>query len=90
MSSPPTPQMLRQRLLATLAQESAAMTTAGLRRCLSVTFGQDVIHERIYHNLQVLERRGEVTRTTAAMTGGRNTLWRLNQAHQHSRGRLSS
>jgi hypothetical protein len=33
------------------------MTTAELRRCLSTVFGYDVVHERIYQNLEVLEKR---------------------------------
>jgi Fe2+ or Zn2+ uptake regulation protein len=70
----PAPEVLRQRLLTALGESSVALTTADLRRCLSSTFGQDVVHERVYRNLEVLEKRGEVARTTP---GGRHTLWRL-------------
>jgi Fe2+ or Zn2+ uptake regulation protein len=73
MNGPPPPEALRQRLLAALAESSDAMTTAELRHCLSTVFGQDVVHERIYRNLELLERRGEVARSTP---GGRHTLWR--------------
>lgn len=69
----PSPEAMRRRLLRALAESSEAMTTADLRRCLSTVFGQDVVHERIYRNLEVLERRGEVARATP---GGRHTLWR--------------
>jgi Fe2+ or Zn2+ uptake regulation protein len=73
VSSPPPPEALRQRLLRALAESYEAMTTAELRHCLSTVFGQDVVHERIYRNLEVLEKRGEVARATPS---GRHTLWR--------------
>jgi Fe2+ or Zn2+ uptake regulation protein len=57
-----------------LGRSDEAMTTADLRRCLSTVSGQDVVRERIYRNLEVLEKRGEVARTTP---DGRHTLWRL-------------
>jgi Fe2+ or Zn2+ uptake regulation protein len=78
MSSPLPPEALRQRLLRTLAESYEAMTTAELRRCLSTVFGQDVVHESIYRSLEVLEKRGEVARTTPV---GRHTLWRLARPH---------
>jgi Fe2+ or Zn2+ uptake regulation protein len=86
MSRTPSPEALRQRLLAALAESSEAMTTAELRRCLSTTFG-DVVHEQIYHNLQVLEKRGEVTH---ADTVGRHTKWRLAPAHKRAHHRRLS
>jgi Fe2+ or Zn2+ uptake regulation protein len=87
MSSPPAPEALRQRLLTALAAASDAMTTADLRRCVSTVFGEAVVHERIYHNLQILEKRGDVSRTTA---GGRHTLWRLTGAKACSSPELTS
>lgn len=54
------------------------MTTAELRRCLSTHLGVDVVHERIYHNLEILEKRGDVHR---AGTVGRHTQWRLSEAN---------
>ena len=87
MGRPPAPEAVRQKLLAALTEGSDAMTTAELRRCLSATFGRDVVHERIYRNLEVLEKRGEVTRTSPG--GRRHTLWRLStaQADRHHMGR---
>jgi Fe2+ or Zn2+ uptake regulation protein len=78
MNNPPPPETLRHRLLRVLAESYEAMTTAELRRCLSTVFGQDVVHERIYRNLEVLEKRGDVARATPS---GRHTLWRLTRPH---------
>jgi Fe2+ or Zn2+ uptake regulation protein len=77
MNSPPSPEALRQRLLEALAESSDAMTTAELRHCVSTIFDHAVVHERIYRNLELLERHGEVARSTR---GGRHTLWRLTRA----------
>lgn len=71
------PEAVRQGLLAALTKAAGPMTTAELRRCLSTSFGADVVHERIYHNLETLEQRGEVIR---AGTAGRHTRWRLSMA----------
>jgi hypothetical protein len=54
------------------------MTTAEVRSCLSTVFGQDVVHERIYRNLEVLGKRGEAARATRS---GRHALWRLTRPH---------
>jgi hypothetical protein len=78
MNNPPPPEALRQRLLRALAESYEAMTTAELRRCVSTVFGQDLVHECIYRNLEVLEKRVEVARTTPS---GRHTLWRLTRPH---------
>lgn len=72
MTNPP-PEAVRQGLLTVLTQAAGAMSTADLRRCLSTGLGADVIHERIYHHLQILEKRGEIIR---AGTVGRHTMWR--------------
>lgn len=72
------PEVVRQGLLAALTKAAGPMTTAELRRCLSTSFGADVVHERVYHNLEVLEKRGEVIR---AGTAGRHTTWRLRMAN---------
>jgi DNA-binding PadR family transcriptional regulator len=83
MSSHPPPEALRQWLLGALTESYEAMTTAELRRCLSTVFGYDVVHERIYQNLEVLEKRGEVARTTPR---GRHTLWGLARPHPRRLG----
>jgi hypothetical protein len=76
-SSPP-PEAVRKRLLSILsAASSSAIPTTDLRRCLSQTFTYDFVHEQVYHNLLVLERRGEVTRTARTAASGRHTLWSL-------------
>ncbi|OOK65445.1 hypothetical protein BZL29_7880 [Mycobacterium kansasii] len=67
---------MRQRLLTALAEAADAMTTAELRRCLSTELGVDIVHERIYHNLEILEKRGDVSR---ADTVGRHARWRLSE-----------
>ena len=86
MTNPPPPEVLRQRLLTVLAEANEAMTTADLRRCLSTGFGGDVVHERIYRNLEILQKRGEVAR---ADTVGRHTRWRLSEANKAIRRGLS-
>ncbi|HEY3994838.1 MAG TPA: hypothetical protein VGM40_02645 [Mycobacterium sp.] len=58
------------------------MSTAELRRCLATASAQDVVHERIYRSLEVLEKRGEVARSTP---GGRHTMWRLARPHPQRR-----
>ncbi|GAB1814010.1 hypothetical protein BST14_07450 [Mycobacterium arosiense ATCC BAA-1401 = DSM 45069] len=72
------PEAVRQGLLAALTKAAGPMTTAELRRGLSTSFGADVVHERIYHNLEILEKRGQVIR---AGTVGRHTTWRLSMAN---------
>lgn len=73
----PPPEAVRQRLLSILSAASSAVATSHLRQCLSESFSHEVVHEQVYHNLLVLERRGEVTRTARTAAGGRNTLWSL-------------
>ena len=85
MSNPPAAEALRQRLLTVLAEAAEAMTTAELRRCLSTRLGADVVHERIYHNLEILEKRGDVAR---AGTVGRHTRWRVTEADSMPRRAL--
>ena len=72
------PEALRERILSALADSTDAMSTAELRRCLATIFAQDVVHERIYRSLEVLEKRGEVARSTP---GGRHTMWHLARPH---------
>jgi Fe2+ or Zn2+ uptake regulation protein len=76
------PEALRERLLSALADSTDAMSTAELRRCLAAVLAQDVVHERIYRSLEVLEKRGEVTRSTP---GGRHTMWHLARPHPQRR-----
>lgn len=73
MASPP-PESVRQWLLTVLTEAPGALTTAELRRCVSTGFGAEVVHERVYHNLEILEKRGEVIRSGMV---GRHTTWRL-------------
>ena len=82
MNSTVAPETLRERLLCALADSPDAMSTAELRRCLATLFAQDVVHERIYRSLEVLEKRGEVARSTP---GGRHTMWRLARPHPQRR-----
>jgi Fe2+ or Zn2+ uptake regulation protein len=67
-------EIVRQRLVATLSEVPAPMTTADLRRCLTRDFHQELVHEQIYRNLEVLHRRGDVARLK---TAGRHTLWMI-------------
>jgi hypothetical protein len=78
LTSSPPPEAVRQRLLSILAAVSSPVATTDLRRCLSETFSRDLVHEQVYHNLLVLERRGEVTRAARTAASGRHTLWSLN------------
>ncbi len=80
MNSSLPPEALRERLLRALAD--GAMSTAELRRFLATAFAQDVVHERIYRSLEVLEKRGDVARSTP---GGRHTMWRLARPHPQRR-----
>lgn len=81
MRSGPPPEAVRQRLLSILsAAAAAAVTTSDLRHCLSEAFSREFVHEHVYHNLVVLERRGDVTRVARAPGSGRHTLWALNGA----------
>jgi len=81
------PEALRQGLLTVLADATAAMTTAELRRCLSTGFRAEIVHERVYHHLEILEKRGDVIRVGPI---GRHTTWRLNtSATRVVRGGLS-
>ena len=76
------PEALRERLLSALADSTDAMSTAELRHCLATVFDHDVVHERIYRSLEVLEKRGEVARSTP---GGRHTMWHLARPHPQRR-----
>lgn len=76
----PPPEAVRQRLVSILAAASSPVATTELRRCLSETFSHDLVHEQVYHNLLVLERRGEVTRAPRTPASGRHTLWALNSS----------
>ncbi|EFG78689.1 hypothetical protein HMPREF0591_1420 [Mycobacterium parascrofulaceum ATCC BAA-614] len=76
-ASGPPPEVVRQRLLSILSTASPAPTTRDLRRCLAAAFGRDFVHEHVYHNRVVLERRGEVTRVARTAAGGRHTRWTL-------------
>ena len=89
MTARPANQQLRHQILAMLAASPDAMRTADVRRCLSETFGQDLVHEHVYRNLVILEHRGDVARTAQS---GRHTLWRLSATHQdaHHRGMRST
>jgi Fe2+ or Zn2+ uptake regulation protein len=70
----PAIELIRQRLLATLANGSTAISTADLRRVLTGDFHVEMVQELVYRNLEILERRGEVVRVR---TAGRHTLWRI-------------
>jgi hypothetical protein len=53
------PELNRQRLLSTLAAAAGEVSTAERRRCVSTLLGQQLLHKRIYRNLEILEKRGE-------------------------------
>lgn len=81
LTTGPPPEVVRQRLLSILSVAAAvAVTTSDLRHCLSEAFNLEFVHEHVYHNLVVLERRGDVTRVARAPGSGRHTLWALNAA----------
>lgn len=65
---------LRRLLLGMLGDTAAVSSTADLRRALSDTLGTNVVHEVVYRNLQILEKRGQVTRHGAV---GRHCYWQL-------------
>jgi hypothetical protein len=69
MTRPIPADLLRQKLIQTLADTRTSLTTAQLRQLLDHCFDYPVVNETVYRNLVALERRGQVQRCEGPRRG---------------------